>query len=382
MPGTPKNTTEELLRQQTALARFGEFALYSETLDAVLQEGTRMVADGLDTEFAKILELEPNGLLLVKAGVGWRPGIVGRQVVEPVDGSLEVVALASREPVITVNVDDEKRFRVAEFVLAHGVRSFVNVNVPGAPGEPSYGILEVDSTEARQFTADDVDFLRTYANLIAAAVQRFRILSELRERAAEKQRLLEELQHRVKNNLQMIMSLIRLQANTAASSDARQELEKIAARIDTLRIVHDKLHASQEIDRIELGGYLTELSNSLLRFHQGGSRSVRLITDTQRLLVSAQTAIPLGLITNEFITNSLKHAFPEGAGTIGVRLEHLDEAAARLVLWDDGRGLPATRGGGTGMSLINSLATQTATAAKWNEENGTRLALTISSPSK
>ena len=59
-----------------------------------------------------------------------------------------------------------------------------------APGEPSYGILEVDSTEARQFTADDVDFLRTYANLIAAAVQRFRTLSELRDRAAEKQRLL------------------------------------------------------------------------------------------------------------------------------------------------------------------------------------------------
>lgn len=378
MAGPQQSSPEELLRQQTALARFGEFALHADNLQEILQEGTRMVADGLKTEFAKVLELESNGLMLVKAGVGWRPGVVGQQTIDPADGSLEAMAVASREPIITTNIDDEKRFRVSEFVLAHGVKSFVNVNIPGAPGEPSYGILEVDSREPRQFTTDDIDFLRTYANLIAAAVQRFRTLSELQARADEKQRLLEELQHRVKNNLQMIMSLIRLQAHSSTSAEAHRELEKISGRINSLRIIHEKLHASEEVDQIELGSYLTELSNSLLWFHQGGAPSVRLITDTQRLIVSAQTAIPLGLITNEFLTNSLKYAFPHAAGTIGVRLEILDEGSALLALWDDGCGLPANRAGGTGINLINALSTQVASEATWGKEDGTWLTLTIS----
>jgi two-component sensor histidine kinase len=374
------STTEELLRQQTALARFGELTLRSEDLTEILQTGVRLVAEGLHTELAKVLELGPNGLMLVRAGVGWEPGIVGQQLVDPADGTLEALALATREPIIAANVEKETRFRVADFVLAHGVRSFVNVNVAGPPGGRPYGILEVDSRAPRNFTADDIDFLRTYANLIAAAVQRMQTMAELRESAAEKQSLLDELQHRVKNNLQMIMSLIRLQANSTGSPEAHQELQNIAARIDTLRLIHEKLYATEEVDRIELGGYLTELSNSLLRFHRSSASSVRLITDSERLFVSAQTAVPLGLITNEFITNSLKHAFPKQVGTIGIRLESLGEHTARLTLWDDGQGLPETRVGGTGLRLIEALSGQVASEARWKGDGGTRLELTVAQP--
>jgi two-component sensor histidine kinase len=371
---------EELLRQQTVLARFGEFTLRSEDLTDILQEACRLVAEGLSTRFAKILELQEGERMLVRAGVGWRPGVVGHEIVVAEEGSYEALALATREPIVVSDVHGEGNPRVSDIVKDHGIESFVNVNIIGPPGGRPYGILEVDSRGKRQFTADNVDFLRTYANLIAAAVQRINLIETLRERAAEKEKLLEELQHRVKNNLQTITSLVRLQSAASSSEDARQELNKISHRIDTLRIVYEKLQTSGERDSVELGGYLADLINSLLRFHQGGKLAVRLITDTGRLVVPVQTAVPLALITNEFITNSLKYAFPEGSGTIGIQLESDGEGAAILAIWDNGRGMTEEKAPGIGMRLMKTLSREVASEVKWSHQGGTRLTLRIKRP--
>ena len=365
----------ELLRQQTALARFGELSLRSENLTEILQEATRLVAEGLHTQFAKILELQEGNRMLVRAGVGWRPGIVGHEITHAEEGTLEGVALATREPIVVPHADRQDRFRIADFVLDHGIKSFVNVNIIGAPDGRPYGILEVDSREPARFTTGDVDFLRAYANLVAAAVRRIQLIFELRERAAEKEKLLDELQHRVKNNLQTITSLVRLQANASCSEEAKHELDKISHRIDTLRTVYEKLQSSGERDSVELGGYLTDLSNSLLSFHQGGQAAVRLITDTERLVVPVQTAVPLALIANEFITNSLKYAFPHGTGTIGIRVENHGDGTATLTLWDTGCGLPEDHKPGIGMRLIKTLSQEVASKVLWNRDGGTRLEL-------
>lgn len=372
-------SSEERIRQQVALAKFGEFSLQSEDLYEILQEATRLVAEGLHAHFAKILELQEGTRMLVRAGVGWRPGIVGHEVIQAVEGTLEACALATREPVVVDDTGKHDDSRISDFVLDHGIKSFVNVNIIGPPGERSYGILEVDSRERSRFNADDVDFLRTYANLLAAAVRRIQLIEELRQRAAEKEKLLDELQHRVKNNLQTITSLVRLQATSSGSQEARHELEKISHRIDTLRIVYEKLQASGEREVVELGGYLSDLSNSLLRFHQGGQVVVRLITDTERLIVPVRTAVPLALIANEFITNSLKYAFPEGTGTIGVRLERQGEDA-RLSLWDSGCGMTSRQRPGTGMRLIDALSREAASEVEWSQDGGTRLTLNIRRP--
>jgi two-component sensor histidine kinase len=372
--------SEELMRQQTALAKFGEFTLRTEDLTEILQEGTRLVAEGLHAHFAKILELQGGTRMLVRSGVGWRPGIVGHEVVEAVDGTFEASALTTREPIVCPDVDKQDRHKVSDFVLDHGIKSFVNVNIMGPPDGRPYGILEVDSREPRRFSDKDVDFLRTYATLLAAAVQRSQLIGQLRDRAAEKEKLLEELQHRVKNNLQTITSLVRLQANSSNSEETRQELNKISYRIDTLRIVYERLQSSGERETVELGSYLADLSNSLLRFHQDGRLVVRLITDTERLSVPVQTAVPLALITNEFITNSLKYAFPQGTGTIGIRLERHDDGTATLTLWDNGSGMPEQHKPGTGMRLINTLSGEVASNVQWSREDGTRLMLKVKRP--
>ena len=369
---------EALLTQQTALARFGEFALRSDDLTAILQAACRLVGGGLGTEFAKVMELRPDGQTLrVRAGTGWRPGIVGAKKVKAEAGSSDRLALDSGEAVVAPDLDSEERFTWPAFVDEHGVKAFVNVNILGRDGESPYGILEVDTRTPRQFTESDIDFLRTYANLIAAAVARFNILEDLRREAEEKARLFTELQHRVKNNMQVITSLIRIQSSRSDAPAVKEELRKFGFRIDALRLIHEKLHATGEAERVDLGVYLDDLTAALLRFYGEIASKVRLVTDIKPLSAPPEVAVPLGLIVNEFITNSLKYAFDGGAGTIGVRVEEPSPEGICVTLWDDGKGLPTERASGTGLYLIEGLARQVATEIHWNSDSGTELTLTL-----
>ncbi len=183
--GAPAGEHAAMLRQQTALARFGEAALRSENLDEILREACRLVAEALGSEFAKVLELQRDGrTLLVKAGVGWRAGIVGEVTVAAEEGSSEGHALRTDEPVISNDIHAEARFSVPGFLFDHGVRSLANVVIIGGKGRPPYGVLQADSRAGRAFGEHDVSFLRTYANLLAAAVDRLRVLDETRAREA------------------------------------------------------------------------------------------------------------------------------------------------------------------------------------------------------
>jgi GAF domain-containing protein len=304
---------EELLAQQAALAEFGEFALRTDDLDQILNEACRLVGQALGTDLAKVMERQADDrTLLVRAGVGWEPGLVGRLEITTEEDTSTAHALATGEPVISPDLAREERFRVAGFVTDHEVRALVNVPIRGVDGRPPYGILEVDSREPRRFTAGDTDFLRTYANLLAEAIERVRILRELRAAVADKERLLRELQHRVKNNLQMVTSLVRLQERRSRSAEARRELRSVGRRIETLSLVYEKLYAAGEVERVDLGTYLGEL----------------------------------------------------GAGK------------ARLRLWDDGRGMAREpEAAGTGLPLIEGFVRQIGGRAAWEVEGGTRLTI-------
>jgi two-component sensor histidine kinase len=378
MRNEDRRNLEELLSHQTALARFGELALKSDDLSEILQETCRLVSDALGTELAKVMELQDEGKrLFVRAGTGWRPGIVGERTLSPEEDTSTGLALSSGEPLIISDVETESRVRVADFVTEHGVRALVNVNILGPRGERPFGILEVDSRQPRDFTANDIDFLRTYANLIAAAVQRLRVVTELRQKAQEKDQLLQELQHRTKNNLQVISSLVRLQSQRATHSEVREELQKITTRIESLRLLHDKLYNAGLVDQLDLGSYLVDFAGAVLRFHDELSSRVRLVADVGRVLVSPQTAVPLGLITNEFVTNSLKYAFDERGGRIGIEVERAPSGAIVVRLWDDGRGMPEEHTTGTGMYLIDNLAKQIAREVAWGGNGGASLRFTL-----
>ncbi|HEY0420557.1 MAG TPA: histidine kinase dimerization/phosphoacceptor domain -containing protein [Acetobacteraceae bacterium] len=372
--------SRSLLAEQTALAQFGEFALRSEDLDDILHEACRLIGSALGTDLAKVMEVQEDGkTLLIRAGVGWQPGVVGEVTVRADERTSEGLALATGEPIICSDIRRENRFDLPGFMKDRGVQAFVNVNIISADSQPPYGILQVDSLKPREFSEADIQFLRNYANLVTAAVERLRMLSELRNRAAEKERLLMELQHRVKNNLQVIMNLVSLRLRRTRHPEAANELRAVGDGIEALRLVHEKIHsAHQGTDETCLGTYLGELGASLLRFHGDEvSARIRLVAEVEQLHVTPDIAVPFGLITSEFFTNSLKYAFGGEQGAIGVRVERAAPDRLRVTLWDNGQGLPEDRSGGSGMRLVEGLARQVGATAQWSSNDGTQLVLTM-----
>lgn len=175
-----RDKTEVLLRQRKVLADFGDVALQSEDIDAVLQEACRLVGEALGTDRAKVLEIEKGAeSLFVRVGVGWGPGVVGHVRLPMDEHSSETYAIRLGEPVITQDIAREDRFEVPAFMKGAGVVALVNVPV-FRPGRQAYGLLQVDDTQPRDFDLDDIEFLRTYATILGPVIDRLLKLEELR----------------------------------------------------------------------------------------------------------------------------------------------------------------------------------------------------------
>ena len=167
--------TDELavrLGQQELVAGLGLYALEASSIAVVLDETCRVAALGLQTEFAKVLRPRTgaDGLLVV-AGVGWRPGVVGHATLGSRMDSPAGFALHTGQPVLSNNLRNEGRFRMPALLVEHGVQSAINVPF-GAAGREPYGVLEVDSTARHEFVAADTAFLQSLGNVLAAAVVR------------------------------------------------------------------------------------------------------------------------------------------------------------------------------------------------------------------
>ncbi|MGI3899356.1 MAG: ATP-binding protein [Janthinobacterium lividum] len=172
------------MRQQDVLAKFGELALRSDDLDAILTEACHLVGEALGTDLSKVLELQEDGItMFVRAGVGWKPGVVGKVTVRAEKDSSEGYALQTGKPVTSDDIDRETRFHYADFLKDNGVKALVNVAIGGKGSRP-FGILQVDSRRPRRFGERETSFLRGYANLLAAAVDRLRGAAELRDAQA------------------------------------------------------------------------------------------------------------------------------------------------------------------------------------------------------
>jgi signal transduction histidine kinase len=190
---TEKGGYVELLRQQTALARFGELALRSDDLEEILTEACRLAGEALGTDLAKVVELQEDGkTLMVRAGVGWKPGVIGVATIAAEHDTSEGHALRTGEPMISPDIATETRFKYAQFLIDSGVRAVANVLIIGGQGRPPFGILQIDSRVPRQFTESDTLFLRSYANLLAGAVDRLRLRLALEETVAARTRELTE----------------------------------------------------------------------------------------------------------------------------------------------------------------------------------------------
>jgi diguanylate cyclase (GGDEF)-like protein len=180
----PDPTVAALLLRQDVLTTFGELALRSDSLDEILTEGCRLVREALRTDLAKVMELGGDGMtLLVRAGVGWKDGVLGVVTVQAVKGSSEGFALRTGLPVVSSDIRTESRFQYADFIQDNGVEAIASVIILGAENGVPFGILQVDSRTPRPFDERDTRFLQGYANLIGAAVSRLQVVEKVRHAA-------------------------------------------------------------------------------------------------------------------------------------------------------------------------------------------------------
>jgi two-component sensor histidine kinase len=364
-----------LLQQRAELADFGRRAAEGADLDQLLHDAAEEAARSLGVSYVKVLEYLPDEKsLLVRAGVGWGEGVVGQARIGADIASPAGYALQTGQPVIANDLDKEERFRIPELLREHGVKSAVNVIIKSK--QHIFGVLEADSRQSRVFSQDDVKFLQAYATILSFAIDQARLVDVNAALADEKNMLLRELGHRVRNNNQQLMSLINLQLGTVTNIEARDNLEKIAHRIQALTSVNQQLESSGRAHLVDLGQYLLAITGSLFNFQGESAAEVKLETEIAQVEVATERAQALGLIVNEFLTNSFKHAFRERGGVLTVRLSH-DDRVATLALADDGPGMPDEPRTGLGMQLIDLLCRQIDAEAAWQNDSGTRLTLQL-----
>ena len=194
--------------------------------------------------------------------------------------------------------------------------------------------------------------------------QRKQAENQIKSSLAEKEVMLKEIHHRVKNNLQVISSLVSLQADTLTDERIREELNDVRDRVRSMGLVHEKLYQTSDLSKLNFAEYTTSLTQNILRSHSTLAQNVRLKLAVEPVSLSIDTAIPCGLILNELVGNALKHAFPHIDGAeVAVGLD-IDPAAKVVCLRvrDNGVGLPANfdlhQSKTLGLRLVKILAKQ------------------------
>jgi PAS domain S-box-containing protein len=170
--------------------------------------------------------------------------------------------------------------------------------------------------------------------------ERKRAEEKIEKSLKEKEVLLREVYHRVKNNMQIITSLLNLQSRYVRDGEYREMFRESLNRIKSMSLVHEKLYQSKDLSTIDFKEYLNEIARGLFLSYGANEGKISLVMNINNISLDINTAIPCGLIINELVTNSLKHAFPDGKdGEINIAIHSMNENTIELVVGDNGAGI-------------------------------------------
>jgi two-component sensor histidine kinase len=348
----------ERLRQQEILAELGVLALQGTEFHALIERTAGLTAEGLQCEFCKVLEYIPgDNRLLVRAGVGWDAGVVGKATVGADLASPAGFALRTGKPVISNHLENKERFRTPELLLEHGIHRAMNVILQG-DGKP-YGVLEVDSRSSGEFTEHDISFLQGAANLLGMAIERQRFERDLKAALDHQEVLLQEGNHRVTNSLQLVASMLSLQAGSAGP-EMRAQLQEAVSRISAIARAHQRLYRTRQISSLNLGDYLTDVCRDM---DDAAAHCDVSIAVDEGVIVATDRAIPISLLVTELITNAAKHAYGEGeACPVVVKMRRKGADRIVIAVRDKGQGIPKDfdykKSKGLGMRIISAFLSQ------------------------
>ncbi len=242
-------------------------------------------------------------------------------------------------------------------------------------GEPFWNGLYISPVvnaagELQFFFASQLDVTdRVSAQQLIATQQEWlerevsRRTDELQEALATQTMLVHEVDHRVKNNIQMISALLSMQVAAIQDPAARDSLASMLQRVESIGAVHRRLYQSKDVRRFDLADFVRDISGELLKL--SGREDIALALDLEPVHVPSQQASPLSLMLNELMMNAMKHAFPVGrSGQLAITVEGTDRHL-KVVIADDGVGMPAASRNGFGSRLIRTLARQLRAEVLW-----------------
>ena len=272
----------------------------------------------------------------------------------------------------------DSEFRTNNFAESAWMQS-APVKVSGTVvGKIEVGYLEEMPKEGEgPFLKEEKLLIDSIAERLGQITERKLAEKEIRRSLREKETLLAEIHHRVKNNMQIISSLLSLQSRYIEDEKALSLINNCENRIKSMSLVHEKLYLSKDLSEIDFHDYMKDLSARLFQVHRVDSRVVRFSSHITDGLFNIETAIPLGLIINELISNALKHAFPEGGkGNIAVKLtKNTKPEEYTLTVTDDGIGFPEGMDHQStetfGLQLVEMLAEQLHGTMELDRNKGT-----------
>ena len=272
-------------------------------------------------------------------------------------------------PVIFVTAAEEPRIAIS--ALKAGAFDYVIKDVQGS-------FLEFLDTAIRQ----SQQHIRLRREKAAAEQELRESLDRFEKLTAQQALMMQEVNHRVANSLQLISSLIELQARKIVDPAARELLRRAAERVDAVTLVHRRLYTSNDVEFVDMDKYLRGLIDELQRAMEAEERNGSIQLTAEPIRIETDKAVSIGLIVNELVTNALKYAYPLGAhGNIRVGFFRRAGEEIQLVVEDDGIGYPdgaAPRGSGLGGMIVNAMArTAKATVALDPKHKGTRFVVSF-----
>ncbi|MFZ2054877.1 MAG: histidine kinase dimerization/phosphoacceptor domain -containing protein, partial [Candidatus Aminicenantales bacterium] len=304
---TARKHTEKL---KDSIFRISEAAISSESLEELFQSIHRVISDLMPAKNFYIALYDPGTDLLSF------PYFVDEfdpppNPKKPGRGLTEFV-LRTGKPLLASPEVFVQLVRRGE-VESIGAPSIDWLGVPLNIDGSTIGVLVVQTyTEGVRYGEEEKDILKFVSDQVAMAVYRKRTDAQIKASLKEKDVLLKEIHHRVKNNMQVISSLLNLQSRHIQDPAVLEMFKESQRRIRSMALIHERLYQSSDLSRIEFSQYLRNLATHLFHSYQIDSSRIQLRIEAEEIHLNINTAIPCGLIVNELISNALKHAFPEG----------------------------------------------------------------------
>jgi PAS domain S-box-containing protein len=232
--------------------------------------------------------------------------------------------------------------------------------IPLKARDEIFGLIQLNDFKKNMFSHQSINSFERIASNIANAIENFLVNEKIKFALKEKETLLHEIHHRVKNNMQVINSLLKLQSNNIEDKRIKEILKDSQSRVYAMSAVHETLHGSEKLSEIDLKTYLSKITTSIFQTYSTDHRKIKLNSNITESPISINQAYPLGLVINELISNAMKYAFlDDRTGEISVSMQRHDKEL-ELIVMDNGIGMPKgldwKNSKSLGLKLVRTLA--------------------------